>query len=329
MNKKLLMAAGIAALSSGLFGFSEIADRTEAYSILPNESAFWVPSTGANKNSQTKFESEAYYNDSKIAAKMFVIPHQKLSGSGGTSWFSGPDFYIPTGRLYLVDRTPYSREWVDATDRGTSTKKEGFPCQSKDGVNITAGVSISASVSEDNAAKFLYNFGVVNPTGDQTSTAVIFASVYNGRSLVNVMDDVGRKRVQTLVCNEIGKLSFDQANDQMIPMMDRIEKEARTYFDSVGVTINFIGWGDTFTFDPAVQHAVNERYIAEKLQPVLPILQAVAQLKVQEGMGEGLASHGLPVVITPGMIETALGLVKGFGANTDVKVNAVTPPAIK
>ena len=58
-------------------------------------------------------------------------------------------------------------------------------------------------------------------------------------------------------------------------------------------------------------------------------IQAVAQLKVQEGMGEGLASHGLPVVITPGMIETALGLVKGFGANTDVKVNAVTPPAIK
>ena len=54
--------------------------------------------------------------------KRFIVPHVKLQGSGGFY-----DFYVPAGRLIIVDRTTYSREWVDATDRGTSKKKEGFP----------------------------------------------------------------------------------------------------------------------------------------------------------------------------------------------------------
>lgn len=324
-----VVAIGLLASQTSAFAFADTTDKTEAYTILPNQSAFWVPDTGANKDSQTQFESEAYYNDKKIAAKRFVVPHQKLSGSGGTSFLSGWDFYVPTGRLYIVDRTPYSREWVDASDRGTAARKEGFPCQSKEGLNITVGISIGASVEETNAAKFLYNFGVVAPKGPANDPQVIFTSVYYGRSLENVMDDVGRKKVQTLVCNEISSRTFDQANEQAIDEMKAIEKNTKAYFDSVGITLNFIGWADTFTFDPEVQHAVNQKFEAEKLASALPVLQAIAELKVQEGLGTGLDKHGLPVVITPGMIESVLGLVKGFGATTDVKVNATTAPQVK
>jgi len=292
-------------------------DKTEAYTILPNQSAFWVPDTGANKDTQAQFESETYYNERKIASKRFVVPHAKLGGSGG---FMGWDFYVPTGRLYIVDRTPYSREWVAQSNRGTSSKDESFPCQSKEGLNIRAGVSIGTSVSEDNAAKFLYNFGVIPPKGNPSDPQVIFTSVYYGRSLSEVMDDVGRKKVQTLVCNEIGKRTFDEANADMVKEMEAIEKSTKEYFASVGITLNFIGWADTFAFDPEIQAAVNRKYEADKLASSIATLQQVANIKVQEGMGKGMETHGLPLVVTPGMIEALMRLAPTM---------AVAAPAVK
>ena len=201
--------------------------------------------------------------------------------------------------------------------RGTSANDQSFPCQSKEGLNITAGISIGASVSEENAAKFLYRFGVVAPQGDRNDPKIIFASVYTGRSLANVMDDVGRKKVQTLVCSEIGKRTFDQANEDMVPMMETIQKTTKEYFATVGITLDFIGWADTFEFDASVQKAVNDRYIATKLASALPVLQAVAGLKVQEGLGSGLDKHGLPIVVTPEMIQALTNLAPRIAIPTD------------
>ena len=312
--------------SDKAWAFADTTDKTEAYTILPNESAFFIPDTGANKESQAQFDSEAYLQDKKIAVKRFVIPHQKLAGSGGTSWTStGWDYYVPTGRLIIVDRTPYSREWVAAHDRGTSARNESIPCQSKEGVNITIGVSIGASVTEENASKYLYHFGVLPPMDaagrllDRSSPQVIFTSVYYSRRLSDVMDDVGRKRVQTLVCNEIAARSFDEDNDQAVKIMDNVKKAAADYFATVGITLDFIGWGDTFTFDADVQKAVNDKRNAEALKDVLPVLQALAQLKVQEGLGQGMATKGLPIVVTPGMIDALAKLAVQTGASAAAK----------
>jgi len=316
-----LLVALVASHPQKALAFADTTDKTEAYTILPNESAFLIPDTGANKENQAQFDSEAYLQDKKIAVKRFVIPHQKLAGSGGTSWAStGWDLYVPTGRLIIVDRSPFSREWVAAHDRGTSARNESIPCQSKEGVNISVGVSIGASVTEDNAAKFLYHFGVLPPMDaagrllDRSSAQTIFTSVYYSRRLSDVMDDVGRKRVQTLICNEIANRTFDEDNDQAVKIMDAVKKTAAEYFASVGITLDFIGWGDTFNFDPDVQKAVNDKRNAEALKDVLPVLQALAQLKVQEGMGAGLATKGLPIVVTPGMIEALTRLVGQGGA---------------
>ena len=316
-----LLVALVASHPQKALAFADTTDKTEAYTILPNESAFFIPDTGANKENQAQFDSEAYLQDKKIAVKRFVIPHQKLAGSGGTSWAStGWDLYVPTGSLIIVDRSPFSREWVAAHDRGTSARNESIPCQSKEGVNISVGVSIGASVTEDNAAKFLYHFGVLPPMDaagrllDRSSAQTIFTSVYYSRRLSDVMDDVGRKRVQTLICNEIANRTFDEDNDQAVKIMDAVKKTAAEYFASVGITLDFIGWGDTFNFDPDVQKAVNDKRNAEALKDVLPVLQALAQLKVQEGMGAGLATKGLPIVVTPGMIEALTRLVGQGGA---------------
>jgi hypothetical protein len=69
-------------------------DFAEVYFILPNESAFFIPDAGANRDTQTQFGSEEYLKANKIPAKRFQIPHAKLSGSSYSFW---SDFYVPTG----------------------------------------------------------------------------------------------------------------------------------------------------------------------------------------------------------------------------------------
>jgi hypothetical protein len=262
--------------------FYQTTDRTEAYTVLPNWSAFWIPDTGNNRDDQAKMDSQDYLEKNKIAAKRFIIPHAKLSGSGG---WSGWDAYVPSGRLILVDRTTYSHEWVDSHERGTSSKKEGFPCQTSEGINITTGVSVGARVDEVDAAKFLYNFGVQPPPAGAKNDDpnIIFQSVYYGRSLADVMQDVGRRKIQTLVCNEIGTRDFVSANKATVEIMQSVEKKAVEFFHGVGIQITFIGWADTFQFDEKVQAAVNSTYEVTieaqnyaKLLPYVDVLKTFA-----------------------------------------------------
>ena len=174
-------------------------DYSENYFVLPNESAFFVPDVGDNKSSQASFGSEAYLSEKKIAAKRFEVPHTKLPNSGVWS-----NFYVPAGRLIIVDRTPVSREWVKAPHRGTDKTDQSFPCQSAEGLDITVGIAVGASVFEENAAKFLFRFGVNPPVGDRNDPVVIFTSVYYGKSLAQVMDGPVRSKVQSLVCDNKG-----------------------------------------------------------------------------------------------------------------------------
>ena len=285
----LFAVLGIGLAAAPAQAYYDKNNYTEVYFILPNESAFFIPDVGANQKTQAAFGSEEYLRNNKIAAKRFEVPHQKLSGTGFWS-----DFYVPTGRLIIVDRTPYSREWVDSPERGTSRKKQGFPCQSKEGLNVTVGISIGASVTEENSPRFLYRFGVRPPPGDRSKPEIIFTSVYYGRSLAEVMDGVVRNKVQSLVCDEFTARSLDQANAEALAIRQKAEDSVRKYLESVGITLDFMGWADTFTFDPDVQKAIDDRYAAEKIAPVLPTLQAAADIRIKEGLANGLASHGLP-----------------------------------
>jgi len=298
------------------------ADFTEAYTILPNETGFWIPDAGANKDSQAQFESEAYLNSNRVALKRFIVPHAKLQGSG-----SFYDFYVPAGRLIIVDRTPFSREWVDSADRGTSRRREGFPCQSREGINIAVGVSIGASVTEANAAKYLYRFGVVPPAGDRGDPRVIFNSVYYSRKLAEVMDDVGRKKVQTLVCDEITARTFDKANEEAVQIMADVKQKATAYFAEVGITLDFIGWADTFTFDHAIQEAVNRRYVASQDQAIAALLAPYAATIQALAAADALRAFGQK---TDGRLpSTIVGLPPELGPlmSTLLKSGPVTPAA--
>jgi hypothetical protein len=298
----LLAAAAALVLGTGDGrAFFEKVDRTEIYPILPNQSAFWIPEVGASKDKQVQMDSEAFLNENKVQLSRFQVPHQKLTGSAGTSVFSGWDYYVPAGRLIIVDRTPFSREWVDSSDRGTSTKKEGFPCQSKEGLNVTVGVALGASVSQANAARYLYRFGVLPPKGEIRGAAdsiendgrIIFTSVYYSRSVQNVMDDFGRKKILELICDQITARTFDKVNEDAKLIKDTAAKQIVDFFAGYGITIDFMGWADTFSFDKDVQDAVNRLYVAKqdeeigrRLQPFTEVIKALAQAQAQRSFGD-------------------------------------------
>ncbi|MBB6251224.1 hypothetical protein [Nitrospirillum iridis] len=305
----------VASLPNEARAYYNNSDRTEAYTILPNESAFWIPDIGDNKDGQVQYDSEAYLTSHKVALKRFIIPHHKLANSGG---YIGWDAYVPDGRLIIVDRSPYSREWVSSAQRGTSSRDEGIHCQSKEGLDVTVGVSVAASVSETNAARFLYHFGVQQQGYkgiDRTDPNVIFTSVFYGRSLGDVMDDVGRKKIGTLICAELTARPLNAGNAEAGIIMDKVTKEAATWFATMGITLEFLGWADTFQFDATVQKAINDAYIATTVAGSLPVLQALADVRVKEGLGDGLRTRGLPasLVAVPDRLLGALGGMFGKG----------------
>jgi hypothetical protein len=280
-------------------------DYAEAYFILPNESAFYIPDVGANKAGQAAFGSEAYLAENKVAAKRFVIPHVKLENSGLFS-----NYYVPAGRLIIVDRTPYNREWVKSTARGTASRDESFPCQSSEGLDMTVGVSIASSVTEANAAKFLYYFGVNPPRGNRADPNVIFSSVFAGKSLAEVMDTVVRGKVQALVCGELSKRTLDKGNTEAsTTVMAAIEKNVGDFLGTRGITLDYIGWADTFEFDKDVQRAINDKYVALTIESSLPVLQQQAQMEVKRGLAVGL-QKGLPSFLPPSMADWISGFFR-------------------
>lgn len=82
LRAAIAAAAVVVALMPGTAGaFYSATDVTEAYGILPNHTAFWVPGTGDAKNNQAHMESEEFLKANKVPGKFFVIPHVKLSGN--------------------------------------------------------------------------------------------------------------------------------------------------------------------------------------------------------------------------------------------------------
>jgi hypothetical protein len=273
------------------YAYYDKQDYTESYPVLPNQTVFLVSNDG-DKNNQARLHSEEYLNspEVKVPQELVQIPHTKLSGSGAFR-----DYYIPSSRLIIVDRTTYSRTWVGDPKKGSSAADESFPCQTKEGLNATAGISIATRIDPEKAAKYLYNFGVKSQEAiDYSNPTELFQSVYHAKSLQEVMDNVVKGEIHTLVCKQISARGLDTANAEMGIMMDNVTKEVSKYLDSVGITLINVGFADTLQFDPEVQKAINDLYISNTLQSSLPVLQSLADIKVKEGVAYGIAEHGIP-----------------------------------
>lgn len=287
--------------------------------IHSNQTAIEIPAVGDVMDGQSQYNSVDYFDKHKVPTQLYFVPHMKLERSTGRWSY---DKFVPKKRLILVDRTPYGAKWTSSNSTGTSSDDQGLKCQSSEGLTVNVGISIAAEIAEKDASKFLYRFGTINQPGEQSSPEVIYASVLYGRPVSDVMDKVVYIEVQSLVCDEISKRKLDDVNDQANQYKDIIHAKLATYMSNLGLTLTTFGWADTFTFDPAIQKAINDRYIAQTLGTYAPTLNALAMINVQEGMSTGLANHGLPMVSSPDLFGNLLAMPVLRGATTAlVKTN--------
>lgn len=322
-------AAGL--LATPAFAYYDTSDRPEFVEIAPNQTAFLIPVMGANKDTQGNFMSEAYLAANKVALKRVQIPHTLIRNPGWSA-----DYYVPAAKLIIVDRSPFNREWVAAHDRGTSGRDESFRFESGESVNISTGITISAYVKEEDTAKFLYWFGTKNPAPTPSDPAANFASVAQGRSLAEVMDSVVRGKVQAVLAREFGGRSTTEAALKKREIITIVEDEVRKTFAEKGITIDYIGYAESLTYDnPEIQKAIDNAFIAQRdsaaaiaRAAALPALKALADIELERSFGAALlrwnGQVSVPnfVVLPSDVMDNLAGLLKGLLGTKDAPASA-------
>lgn len=308
----IVLAAGMALAPSPARAYYAQTDYAEWVNIAANQSAFLIPMQGDNIASQAQFGSIDYLKSKKVAAKRVMIPHAKLPNSSALS-----NYYVPSAVVTLVDRTPVYREWSNAENKGTNKAMEGFRCESADSLSVTTAVAISATVSEEQASQFLYYFGTKPVAGDPTANEVVFASVYYGVSLAEVMDKQVRGAVHASLCAHMAELKLDDLFSQKGVVMGKVLADVREQFTPMGISFGFLGLADALDYEHEIQVAINHVYTSQKeavaanaLLPVLPVLQQEADMRVKNGIAEGIRTKGIPtlpsfVVLPQSWIEAA------------------------
>lgn len=279
----------VALLAEGLprpaQAYYDTKDYPEYREVMPNETAFLIPEIGENKSGQAAFMSEQYLAEKKVAMKRVQIPHTLIRNPGWTY-----DYYVPAARLMIVDRSPVSREWVSANDRGTSLRDQGIRFETAESVTLRTGIVISAFVKEEDAPKFVYWFGARQLKGDPNDPQVNFASVIYGKSLAEVIDENVHRTVQATMAKEFGRRSTDQAIHDKAEVIEAVEKEVKRVFEPMGITITTLGYAEGLTFDnPKIQESIDMTFMAIKnaqsaqaQMQTLPIQEKILDLKIRE-----------------------------------------------
>ena len=208
--------------------------------IAPNETAFLVPFEGNTQADQGKFMSIEYLNNAKVATKRVTIPTRKRTLGRGWSNYE----WIPTVKLIAVNRTPVTRVWTQSAGTGTNPSNEAFCVESQESVDFCAGATAIATITEDDAAKYQYN--------------------YSGKPLATVMDEDVRGYAGTVLSREFGNRSLDLGRKNKAVIFTIALTETREFFATKGVTLLQFGSSEGLQYtDARVQTAINDTFVAE------------------------------------------------------------------
>jgi hypothetical protein len=237
MKANLVLLVALVAMS-GCMGPPEVLPVDE---IGPNETAFLIPMEGASKDGQGKFMSEEFLLENKVAGKRVTIPvRERKIGRGYWSYE-----WIPTLKVMKVDRTPITREWTDSEDTGTDKGKQGIKVESKESIGFSAGVTITVSITEDDAHTYLY--------------------WYNVKLLAEVVDQNIRGYIQTYLANEFGKLTIDECRIKKTLVMEAMAKAVTTEFKTRGISVLNVGASEGLTYESGdVQESIDAAYSAQR-----------------------------------------------------------------
>ncbi len=275
MCRKMFQCVFVSLAVSVLAGCAGPYKVVQFEEIGPNETAFVIPLEGETKGGQATLKSVEFLESNKVVAKRITIP-QRQHDLGRTA---GDYEWIPTVRVIKVDRTPVTREWTKGHESGTSAKNEAIGVESLDSINFRAGVNITCSIQEPDAAKFLYYFA--------------------GKPLTDVVDSNVRGYIQTILSREFGVIMLTECPKKKGEVFKTAFEEAKTFFAEKGLTVEYMGSSEGLLYDnPQIQDAINKKFLAEndievarqeKLAQVERNMMAIEKAKAEAEAAQALS----------------------------------------
>lgn len=223
-----------------LFASCQPYKTLDVVEVKSNETAWAIPLDAMSDTGQVKFNSVGFLNQKKVASKRIMV--DKIKRSTGRMYWDIE--WLPSTRVITVDRSLVTRQWTDG-DPGTSKDDEGIGVVTRDSVKLRVGLTITASIDEDDASTYLYYHGA--------------------RPLSEVMDQNIRSFAVAELTKEYSLLSLNEAQVQGDTIYAKLFSDAVKTFKPKGILIQYLGNAEGLTYgDPTVQAAINKRYLAEQ-----------------------------------------------------------------
>lgn len=219
-------------LCAALFTGCKPVKVLDVVEIAPNETAWAIPLDAQSQGGQVKFNSVDFLNQKKVAAKRIMV--DKVQRSIGRMYWDIE--WLPSTRVIRVDRSLVTRKWADKEDIGVVTK---------DSVKLRVGLTITASIDEDDASTYLYYHGE--------------------RPLDKVLDQNIRSFAEAELTKEYSQLTLGQAQVQGNDIYAKLFEDARAAFKEKGIKIQYLGNAEGLNYaDAKVQESINQSYTAQQ-----------------------------------------------------------------
>lgn len=226
--KRILLAILAAALLTGCKPV-KVLDIKE---IKPNETAWAIPLDGSSKDGQVKFNSVGFLDQKKVAAKRIMI--DKIERKTGRFYWDIE--WIPATRVITVDRSLITQTWTKENDIGVVTK---------DSVKLRVGLTITASIDEDDASTYLYYHGE--------------------RPLSDVMNQNMKSFSVAELTRKYGELNLADAQTNGTRIYNELFEDAKIAFKAKGINLQYLGNAEGLTYaDDSVQAGINKSYVAQQ-----------------------------------------------------------------
>ena len=240
MNKSTIGLVSLLALSTLTIGCKPV-KILDVVEIKPNSTAWCIPLDGSSQDGQVKFNSIEFLNQKKVASKRIMVDKVERV-IGRMPWDIE---WIPAVRVISVDRSLCTREWTDSADNGTTAKKEGIGVVTRDSVQLRIGLTITASIDEDDASTYLYYHGE--------------------KALSDVIDQNIRSFAVAELTKEYSQMSLSEAQTNGSSIYGKLFEDSKVAFKAKGITIQYLGNAEGLSYaDPKVQESINGSYKASQ-----------------------------------------------------------------
>ena len=209
--------------------------------VKPNETAWAIPLDGSSADGQVKFNSISFLDQKKIAMKRVMI--DKVERSVGRFWFDVE--WIPAVRVITVDRSLVTREGTDNDKTGSTAKHDGIPVNTRDNIALTIGLTITASIDEEEASTYLY---------------------YHGEKPLSEVTDVNIRSYAVAELNrQVSAMTLVEFQQRQTEIYSKLFVDTAAYYKTKGVTIQYLGNAEGWHFaHKEIQDSINRSFTAQQ-----------------------------------------------------------------